>query len=67
MRESDVEGAALSWFEEVGCTTIHGSDIAPGEPGAERSSYQQVLPEGRLREALRRLPATSERVAEASA
>ncbi|MBN1606109.1 MAG: type I restriction endonuclease subunit R [Polyangiaceae bacterium] len=55
MRESDVESAALSWFEEVGWTTIHGSNIAPGEPGAERSSYQQVLLEGRLREALERL------------
>jgi type I restriction enzyme R subunit len=55
MRESDVENAALSWFEEIGWTSIHGSDIAPGEPGAERSGYGQVLLEGRLREALERL------------
>ena len=30
-------------------------DIAPGEPAAERQTYEQVLLEGRLREALRRL------------
>ena len=55
MHESDVENAALAWFEEQGWTTIYGSDIAPGEPGAERTGYDEVILEGRLREALARL------------
>ena len=50
--ESVVEDAALEWFVELGYRVIHGPDIAPGEPGAERGSYEQVVLEGRLREAL---------------
>jgi type I restriction enzyme, R subunit len=50
--ESVVEEAALEWFGELGYRVVHGPEIAPGEPGAERESYQQVLLEGRLREAL---------------
>ncbi len=42
MHESDVENAALAWFEAQGWTTITGSDIAPGEPGAERTGYEQA-------------------------
>ncbi len=53
--ESEVEEAALGWFEELGYAVLHGPDIAPEEPAAERSDYQQVLLEGRLREALARL------------
>jgi type I restriction enzyme R subunit len=55
MLEADVENAALQWFEALGWRTIHGSDTAPGEPGAERASYATVFLEDRLREALRRL------------
>ena len=50
--ESVVEEAALEWFGELGYRVIHGPDIAPGEPAAERESYEQVALEGRLREAL---------------
>lgn len=50
--ESVVEDAALEWFGELGYRVIHGPDIAPGEPAAERESYEQVVLEGRLREAL---------------
>ena len=53
--ESTVETAALAWFEALGYATLHGPDIAPGEPAAERSDYTQILLEGRLREALARL------------
>ncbi|OPY93455.1 MAG: Type-1 restriction enzyme R protein [Syntrophaceae bacterium PtaU1.Bin231] len=53
--ESVVEEAALAWLEGVGWTVRHGVGIAPGEPGAERSDYGQVVLEGRLRDALARL------------
>jgi type I restriction enzyme R subunit len=53
--ESDVEEAALAWLRELGYTTLHGPDIAPGEPSAERGSYSDVLLEQRLRLALARL------------
>jgi len=53
--ESDVEAAALKWFRELDYQILHGPEIAPGEPAAERDSYEQVVLEGRLREALARL------------
>ena len=53
--ESLVEQAALAWFEALEYRVLAGPSIAPGEPAAERSSYGQVVLEGRLREALRRL------------
>ena len=53
--ESEVEQAALAWLEALGYTILHGPDIAPGEPEAERESYAQVVLEERLRRALERL------------
>jgi hypothetical protein len=53
--ESIVEEAALAWFGELGYSVVAGPQIAPGEPAAERASYEQVVLEGRLREALARL------------
>jgi hypothetical protein len=53
--EPVVEEAALEWFREHGYTFDHGSTIAPGEPGAQRSRYEQVVLDGRLNEALTRL------------
>jgi len=53
--ESTVEEAALSWFLELGYTVIHGVDIAPGEPQAERDSYTDVVLLRRLQDAVRRL------------
>ena len=53
--ESDVEQAALAWLESLGWRVVHGPDIAPGEPGAERAVYEGVVLEGRLRNALERL------------
>ena len=35
--ESVVEDAALGWLEWLGYTVLNGSDMAAGEPGAERS------------------------------
>ena len=46
--ESHIEEAALNWFEELGWTTLHGSNIAPDEPAAERGSYSDVILRGRL-------------------
>lgn len=58
--ENIVELAALEYFAELGYRTLHGPDIAPGEPGAERGSYEDVFLWGRLRDAIRRInPGTS--------
>lgn len=53
--ENVVEQAALEYFAELGYRRLHGPDIAPGEPGSERSSYEDVILWGRLRDALRRI------------
>lgn len=47
--EAVVEEAALDWFRELGYQVIHGPEIAPGEPGAERAAYTDVVLEGQLR------------------
>ena len=53
--ESVVEEAALAWLESLGWSVRHGLEIAPGELGAERADYAQVVLEARLRDALARL------------
>ena len=53
--ESTVEDALLEWAEGLEYTVLHGPDIAPGEPDAERESFGDVLLLGRLREAIARL------------
>lgn len=53
--ESTVEEAALIWLEAQGYAVLHGPDIAPGQPAAERADYGQVFLEERLRQALQRL------------
>jgi type I restriction enzyme, R subunit len=53
--ESVVEQAALAWLEALGYAVLSGSEIAPGEPAAERDNYGQIILEGRLRQALQRL------------
>ncbi|NPV54724.1 MAG: type I restriction endonuclease subunit R [Firmicutes bacterium] len=50
--ESVVEEAALSWFEGLEYTILHGPEIAPGELFAERDSYEEVILTRRLRDAL---------------
>ena len=52
LHESEVEEATLSWFDELGYGTLHGPDIAPGEPGAERDGFEQVVLAERLRNAI---------------
>jgi type I restriction enzyme R subunit len=53
--ESQVELAALEWFQGLGYEVRHGQDIAPGEAFAERDSYEQVVLAGRLKGAVDRL------------
>ncbi len=55
LTEADVEAAALSWLAGVGWRTVHGSDIAPDAPGAERGDYGRVVLERRLRDAIAEL------------
>lgn len=52
LNEETVELAALEWLSELGFDTTFGPDIAPGEPRAERSGYDDPLLPGRLRAAL---------------
>jgi type I restriction enzyme R subunit len=55
LTESVVEQAALAWLESVGWRVVHGADIAPDAPDAERDHYGQVILEGRLSDVLARL------------
>ena len=41
--ESVVEEAALECLEGLGYAIKHGPDIAPGELGAERADYAQLV------------------------
>lgn len=50
--ESEVEEAALYYFDQLGYTILGGGDIAPNEPQAERTDYKEVILENRLRSAL---------------
>ena len=53
--ESEVEDAALEWFEGLGWKVAHGPEIAPHTSGAERTDYREAVLEHRLRGALDRL------------
>lgn len=53
--ESIVEEAALAWLEEMGYQVLSGLEIAPGEIGAERDHYGEVVLAQRLHQALLRL------------
>ncbi len=53
--ESIVEEAALAWFGELGYQVMHGAEIAPEEPHAERGTYRDVVLVDRLRAALARI------------
>ena len=53
--ESDIEEAALDWLAGLGYAVLHGPDIAPDTPDAERPTYSEVILERRLRDAVARL------------
>ena len=54
-------GAMLRAIKRFNHAVGHGPQLAPGEPAAERDTFDEVVLVGRLREAIRRLnPVTSE-------
>ncbi len=53
--EATIEDAALDYFREAGYATAWGPHLAPGEPGQERESFQDVILEGRLRASISRI------------
>jgi type I restriction enzyme R subunit len=55
VKEAELEGLAREWFLELGYAYKAGSTLAPGEPGAERSSFSEVVLLGRLQAAILRL------------
>jgi type I restriction enzyme R subunit len=56
--ESTVEEATLGWLQGLKYTVLHGPDIAPGEPNAERATFGDVILIDRLRTALARINST---------
>jgi type I restriction enzyme R subunit len=65
--EATVEDAALEWFAQLGYERVYGPDLAPGEPRAERDSFEQVYLYGRLRQAVQRInPDLEDEVIEAA-
>jgi len=53
--ESVVEDAALKWFASIGYSILSGPETAPGEPKAERGSFEEIVLPGRFKQALERL------------
>lgn len=53
--EDTVEQAALEWLSDLGYIILHGGDIAPDMPAAERDDYGEVVLSSRLRSALSHL------------
>lgn len=55
LNEDAVERASLEWLQALGYAVLHGPEIAPGEPQAERANYNEVVLVERLRGAIDRL------------
>ena len=55
LSESIVEAVALDWLAALGWAVLHGPDIAPDTPTAERADYGEVVRTNRLGSALARL------------
>lgn len=55
LNESDVELAALTWFQGLNYETLYGPELAPGAAGSERDSFGDVVLVERLRDAIDRL------------
>lgn len=53
--ENTIELATLEWFSDLGYAIVNGPATIPGEPGAERGSFGEVVLVERLRSALARL------------
>ncbi|HTN99125.1 MAG TPA: type I restriction endonuclease subunit R, partial [Microthrixaceae bacterium] len=55
LAEAGLEDLVLEDLADLGWTTVHGPDIAPGEQIAERNDYRETVLGPQLREALVRL------------
>ena len=55
INELDIEETSLHWLDELGYTVLDSPDIAPDTSDAERSRYEDVVLERRLRDAVARL------------
>ncbi len=55
INETQVERAALEWLQGLDYHLSFGPDLAPNEPGAERTAFNDVVLVRRLRYALQRL------------
>ncbi len=55
LNESVVEGATLSWFEELGYVVEQALNLAPDEAASERNSFSEVILVRRLQDAIQRL------------
>ena len=53
--ESTVEAVVLDWLASLDWAVLHGPDIAPDTPAAERTDYGEVVLITRLRSAVARL------------
>ena len=53
--ESDLEQAAIEWFEELGYELVFGPDIAPDGDFAERKSFDEVILKERLIESMEKI------------
>lgn len=53
--ESDLESAALEWFEELGYESVFGPDISPEGSYPEREDYGEVILTERLKDSLMRI------------
>jgi type I restriction enzyme R subunit len=65
--EANLEDLVLEFLTEEGWRVVYGPGIAPGELGAERTDYRDVVLVGRLRSSIARLnPALSADAVEAA-
>lgn len=55
MNEDDLEQIVIEMLVDLGWSYVHGKDIEPGMPDAERADFREVILEGRLAGAIRRL------------
>ncbi len=53
--ESDLEEACLRWFADLGYEVIESDNLEPESGYGERETYNEVILEGRLRQALEHL------------
>jgi type I restriction enzyme R subunit len=65
--ETEVEEFSLEIFRDLGYEVLYGSEVAPGERAAERSTYTEILLSNRLEQAIHRLNPTIPRDAQEAA